>query len=68
LLSIPAVMASRKPERGYNYHTLAKDLDGFLRALDLNDVTILGHSGRINHAVKAGATSSFKLSKRLIPQ
>ena len=36
---------SDKPERGYNYHTLAKDLDGFLRALDLNDVTILGHSG-----------------------
>src|SRR5262250_3654955 len=30
---------SDKPERGYNYHTLAKDLDGFLRALDLNDVT-----------------------------
>ena len=22
---------SDKPERGYNYHTLAKDLDGFLR-------------------------------------
>ena len=36
---------SDKPEGGYNYHTLAKDLDGFLRALDLNDVTILGHSG-----------------------
>jgi pimeloyl-ACP methyl ester carboxylesterase len=36
---------SDKPEAGYNYHTLAKDLDGFLRALDLNDVTILGHSG-----------------------
>src|SRR5262245_54912478 len=36
---------SDKPERGYNYHTLAKDLDGFLRALDLNDVMILGHSG-----------------------
>src|SRR6516164_53713 len=36
---------SDKPERGYNYHTLAKDLDGFLRALELNDVTILGHSG-----------------------
>jgi len=36
---------SDKPERGYNYHTLAKDLDGFLRALDLNDATILGHSG-----------------------
>src|SRR5262245_64500622 len=34
-----------KPELGYNYHTLAKDLDGFLRALDLNDATILGHSG-----------------------
>jgi len=30
---------SDKPERGYNYHTLAKDLDGFLRALDLNDAT-----------------------------
>ena len=36
---------SDKPERGYNYHTLAKDLDGFLRGLDLDDVTILGHSG-----------------------
>ena len=36
---------SDKPQRGYNYHTLAKDLDGFLRALDLDDVTILGHSG-----------------------
>ena len=36
---------SDKPERGYNYHTLAKDLDGFLRALNLNDATILGHSG-----------------------
>jgi non-heme chloroperoxidase len=36
---------SDKPEGGYNYHTLAKDLDGFLHALDLNDVTILGHSG-----------------------
>ena len=36
---------SDKPEGGYNYHTLAKDLDGFLRALDLNDATILGHSG-----------------------
>ena len=36
---------SDKPEGGYNYHTLAKDLDGFLRALDLSDVTILGHSG-----------------------
>lgn len=36
---------SDKPDRGYNYHTLAKDLDGFLRSLDLSDVTILGHSG-----------------------
>ena len=31
---------SDKPERGYNYHMLAKDLDRFLRALDLNDATI----------------------------
>jgi pimeloyl-ACP methyl ester carboxylesterase len=36
---------SDKPERGYGYHTLAKDLDAFLRGLDLNEVTILGHSG-----------------------
>ena len=36
---------SDKPATGYNYHTLAKDLDGFLRALDVSDVTILGHSG-----------------------
>jgi pimeloyl-ACP methyl ester carboxylesterase len=36
---------SDKPATGYNYHTLAKDLDAFLRALDLRDVTILGHSG-----------------------
>jgi pimeloyl-ACP methyl ester carboxylesterase len=36
---------SDKPEGGYNYYTLAKDLDGFLRALYLNDVTNLGHSG-----------------------
>lgn len=35
---------SDKPECGYNYHTLAKDLDEFLRSLDLHDVTILGHS------------------------
>jgi hypothetical protein len=28
---------SDKPERGYNYHTLAKDLDGFLRAHDHGD-------------------------------
>jgi len=36
---------SDKPAVGYNYHTLAKDLDAFLRALDLTDITILGHSG-----------------------
>jgi pimeloyl-ACP methyl ester carboxylesterase len=36
---------SDKPAIGYNYHTLAKDLDSFLRVLDLRDVTILGHSG-----------------------
>jgi pimeloyl-ACP methyl ester carboxylesterase len=36
---------SDKPAIGYNYHTLAKDLNGFLSALDLKDVTILGHSG-----------------------
>jgi pimeloyl-ACP methyl ester carboxylesterase len=36
---------SDKPEFGYNYHTLAKDLDAFLNALNLTDITILGHSG-----------------------
>jgi len=36
---------SDKPAIGYNYHTLAKDLNGFLTFLDLRDITILGHSG-----------------------
>jgi pimeloyl-ACP methyl ester carboxylesterase len=36
---------SDKPETGYNYHTLARDLDALLTQLDLRDVTLLGHSG-----------------------
>jgi len=35
---------SDKPATGYNYHTQAKDLDALMRALDLRDVTLLGHS------------------------
>lgn len=35
---------SDKPTYGYNYHTLARDLDVFLTRLRLGDVTLLGHS------------------------
>lgn len=36
--------ASDKPESGYNYDTLAADLDSLLRGLDLQDVTLVGFS------------------------
>lgn len=36
--------ASAKPESGYDYDTLADDLAGVLRALDLSDVTLVGFS------------------------
>lgn len=36
--------ASDKPESGYNYDTLAADLDSLLRGLDLLDVTLVGFS------------------------
>ena len=35
---------SRKPGVGYNYDTFAADLDALLKALDLNDVSLVGHS------------------------
>lgn len=36
--------ASDKPETGYDYDTLAADLDGLLTELDLRDVTLIGFS------------------------
>ena len=35
---------SSKPGVGYNYDTLAADLDGLLSALNLTDVSLVGHS------------------------
>ena len=35
---------SDKPSRGYDYDTLADDLDGVLSELDLHDVTLVGFS------------------------
>lgn len=35
---------SSKPSVGYNYDTLASDLDSLLRALDLDNVTLVGFS------------------------
>ena len=35
---------SDKPGRGYDYDTLAEDLDGVLTELDLRDVTLVGFS------------------------
>lgn len=35
---------SDKPSYGYNYHTLARDLEVFLTRLGLTDVSLLGHS------------------------
>ena len=35
---------SDKPKRGYDYDTLAEDLDGVLSELDLHDVTVVGFS------------------------
>ena len=35
---------SSKPGVGYNYDTFAADLDALLKALDLNDVSLVGHS------------------------
>src|SRR3984893_7613189 len=35
---------SSKPGVGYNYDTFAADLDALLRALDLTDVSLVGHS------------------------
>jgi pimeloyl-ACP methyl ester carboxylesterase len=35
---------SSKPGIGYNYDTLAADLEALLRALDLTDVSLVGHS------------------------
>jgi non-heme chloroperoxidase len=35
---------SSKPAIGYNYDTFAADLDALLRALDLTDVSLVGHS------------------------
>lgn len=43
-LDIRGVGASDKPAHGYNYHRLACDLDQIMKALDLRDVTVLGHS------------------------
>ncbi|MFW6776203.1 alpha/beta fold hydrolase [Nocardioides sp. CPCC 205120] len=36
--------ASDKPDTGYDYDTLAADLDGLLTELDLTDVTLVGFS------------------------
>src|SRR3954454_13562330 len=35
---------SSQPWRGYDYDTLARDLDALLRHLDLRDVTLVGFS------------------------
>jgi pimeloyl-ACP methyl ester carboxylesterase len=35
---------SSKPGTGYNYDTFAADLDALLRALNLTDVSLVGHS------------------------
>jgi len=35
---------SDKPKGGYDYDTLAEDLDGVLTELDLSDVTLVGFS------------------------
>jgi non-heme chloroperoxidase len=35
---------SSRPGTGYNYDTFATDLDALLRALDLTDVSLVGHS------------------------
>ena len=35
---------SDKPKRGYDYDSLADDLDGILKELDLSDVTLVGFS------------------------
>lgn len=63
---------SGDPGRGYDFDTLADDLDAVLRGLDLRDVTLIGHSmgageivrylsrhgstGRIRSVVFAGAS------------
>ena len=54
---------SSKPDRGYDYDTLASDLDGLLRALDLTDVTLVGFSmggGELARYVSAFGTDRVR--------
>jgi non-heme chloroperoxidase len=43
---------SSDPGRGYDYDTLADDLEGVLDALDLNDVTLVAHSFASGEAMR----------------
>jgi non-heme chloroperoxidase len=68
--------ASDKPGSGYDYDTLADDLDGLVRGLDLSDATLVGFSmgggevaryigrhgtGALHSVVFAGAVPPFLL-------
>lgn len=53
--------ASSKPVGGYDYDTLASDLDGFLSALDLTDVTLVGFS--MGGGELARYASTFQLER-----
>ena len=53
--------ASSKPAGGYDYDTFASDLDGFLRALDLTDVTLVGFS--MGGGELARYASTFQLER-----
>lgn len=58
---------SSKPAVGYDYDTFAADLDALLRALDLNGVSLVGHSmgtGEITRYI--GKYGSKRLSKAVL--
>jgi len=58
---------SSKPGVGYNYDTFAADLDVLLRSLDLNDVSLVGHSmgtGEITRYI--GKYGSTRLRKAVL--
>jgi|SRR6476469_3113437 len=58
---------SSKPGTGYNYDTLAADLDALLKALDLTDVSLVGHSMGIGEITRYIGTYGTERLKKAVP-
>jgi len=59
-------LSSTGPDLDYDLDTYAGDLHGFVAALDLDDVTVLGHSMGARIAIRAAAQDESKLARLLL--